>query len=70
MTFDEFMKKVDKKIQTVSGLGVHDFGDALWRDLYEDTENGEEATDEQIYETLADADDIFAQMLEVQGIQL
>lgn len=65
MTYTEFMKKVDKSISAVSHMGAQDFADVLWRDLYDDNNNGEDATDEDIRELLADGDDIFAAMYEI-----
>lgn len=66
ISFSQFMKHVDNVIIAKSGMGVYDFADATWRDLYDDS-NGE-ATDEEICETLADYDDIFCQMLELGGV--
>jgi len=60
--FSRFMKRVDKLIQTKTGMGVFDFADACWRDLFDDTEG--QASDEDILDTLADADDLFALMLQ------
>lgn len=65
MTFEQFDKHCDKVISAKLGLGKDDFADACWYDLYEDTNEGEDCTDEDIFETLADADDIAAQMLEL-----
>jgi hypothetical protein len=63
--FNEFMKRVDKVITKASGIGfgVHDFADAPWRDLFDDT-NGE-ADDEAICECLAEYDDIFREALAI-----
>lgn len=60
MTFRQFMKRCDTVIARISGLGVYDFADASWRDLYD--ELGDECTDEDICECLAEWDDIFAEM--------
>lgn len=66
MTFNEFMKHVHKRVGIVAGgLGADDFADVLWHDLYDDTDKGAEVTDEQIYELLAEGDDIFASIYEL-----
>lgn len=62
ITFDAFMKRVDAAIINKTGLGVYDFADATWRDLFEDT--GGECSDQDIFDLLADYDDTFAAMME------
>lgn len=68
-----FMGRVDDVIvaKTASttggaGLGVFDFADADWAGLFEDAqfEDGEKATDQQIIDTLAEADPLFAALME------
>lgn len=64
MTFEEFCKKRDIAIAKIAGgMTADDFADACWYDLYEDF--GEDVTDEDFYECLAEADDIFNKMLEL-----
>ena len=63
MTFDQFMQKVDGAIMRKTGLSVHDFADAPWAHLWEDTCEGEEIFITDVYETLAEYDDTFAEML-------
>jgi hypothetical protein len=63
LTFRQFMKRCDLVIQRVSGLGVYDFADATWRDLYD--ELGDDCTDTDVCECLAEWDDIFSQMYEL-----
>jgi len=65
MTFEEFDKHCDEVISAKLHLGKDDFCDALWYDLYEETNKGENCTDQMIFDTLAEADDIAAQMLEL-----
>lgn len=65
MTFDKFMLNVEQAILDKVGMSHDDFADASWYDLYEDTDQGKECTNEMVYETLADADGIFQQMLEL-----
>ncbi|AGS80923.1 hypothetical protein [Caulobacter phage Cr30] len=62
MTFEDFMKRVDNVIIKETGLSYLDFCDAQWTDLWEETDDGEDCSDESICETLADADDIYARM--------
>ena len=69
MTFEQFMRKVDGAISRKTGLSVYDFADAPWMHLYEDTCEGEEIKIEDVYETLAEYDDVFAEMLELVGPQ-
>lgn len=65
MTFEEFKARVDKVVERVSGgMSSEDFADACWYDLYEDL--GEDVEDEDIIECLVEADDIFAQIVELQ----
>lgn len=66
MTFKAFMAHVDEVVGALpytGGFGVHDFADAPWRDLYEETDG--EADDAAIVETLAEYDDTFAAMVEL-----
>lgn len=65
MTFEQFMLRVDKVItaSTPTGLGVHDFADACWWDLYDDL--GDDCTDEDIVECLCDADDLYANFMQI-----
>ena len=65
MTFEQFMRKVDGAISRKTGLSVYDFADAQWACLWEDTCEGEEAKIDDIYDCLAEYDDIFTQMLEL-----
>ncbi len=67
MTFEAFMLNVEQAILDKVGMSHNDFADALWRDLYDDTEEGEKCSNDMIYETLADADDTFAEMLDLWG---
>ena len=67
MTFEQFKVKCDHWIAEVAnGMTSDDFADAPWYDLYEDL--GEDIEKEDVLETLAEADDIFAAMLDAQGI--
>jgi hypothetical protein len=59
--FLEFMRRADKVVRRAGGMGVLDFADACWADLYE--ELGAECDDQAILDTLADADDIFAMII-------
>jgi hypothetical protein len=65
LAFAIFMDRVDRTIISLTGLSVFDFADAMWADLYEDVKHGG-ITDDLIKETLAEADDIFAAMIEAQ----
>lgn len=62
--FLDWMCHVDDVITdaNAAGLGVFDFADACWMDLYEAGRG--QATDEEIIETLADADELFGMMRE------
>ena len=61
--FLDFMVRADRVIASrAAGMGVLDFADACWADLYEEDPD---CSDEAICETLADADDLFASMLEL-----
>lgn len=60
MTFEEFMNFADRVIRQKTGFDTQDFADALWYDLYE--ELGCCATADDICETLAESDDIFARI--------
>lgn len=62
-TFEAFMAYANKVVSAKFILSCEDFADAAWYDLYEDS-NGDIHEDD-IFDTLADADDIFAQMLEL-----
>lgn len=67
MTFEQFMAKVNRTVAAVAeGLTADDFADATWYDLYEEV--GEDVTKEDIYQTLADWDDLFAGLLDAKGI--
>lgn len=63
-TFEEFMRRVDRHLVSVSGMSHDDFTDALWYDLYGDMKGvtGSEFTS-AVDETLADADDVYAAIL-------
>jgi hypothetical protein len=53
MTFEQWMKKVDRLLENVLGIGSSDMRDRLWRDAYDD-----ESTPEQAIEDLVgDLDD-------------
>lgn len=65
MTFEQFMNGVDRVITKATGLSVYDFADATWADLYEDTCEGAECKVTDIYETLAEYDDTFAELMEL-----
>lgn len=56
--FAIFMDRVDRAVLAKTGMSFLDFADAPWADLYEDYKHGG-LTDEVIFETLADADDLF-----------
>ncbi len=65
MTFEQFKQRCDSVIaKYANGMTSDDFADAPWYDLYEDL--GEDVDDEDICECLAEADDIFQQMWELQ----
>jgi hypothetical protein len=63
--FAFFMRKVNNLIVRLTGLSVDDFADAMWYDLFEETEG--KPTREDIIDTLADADCIFAAMMQEQA---
>ena len=65
-TFEEFMRRVDKHVIAVSGASYNDFSDALWHDLYLDMKGvkGRDFTS-AVDDTLADADDVYAAILEL-----
>lgn len=63
MSFQKFYARVNRVISAKLGMGRDDFADAPWADLYEG--GGDDVTDEEILETLAEADDIAAQMIEL-----
>ena len=67
-SFETFMKKANRVIERASGcgMGIEDFADAAWWDLWNESENGE-PEDSAIIETLAEADMIFAGMAELNG---
>ena len=67
-TFETFMKKANRVIQRASGcgMGIENFADASWWDLWNESENGE-PDDYAIIETLAEADMVFAAMAELSG---
>lgn len=66
MNYAEFKQRINKPIQRISGFDHDDMVDAPWRDLYDATNEGEDVTDQQILELLAQHDDLFALMLEVE----
>lgn len=62
MTFAQFLLFRDNAISArTCGMTADDFADAPWRDLYDDL--GDNITYDDIYETLAEYDDVFRQML-------
>jgi hypothetical protein len=61
--FTRFMDRANRLVMRLTGMGVEDFADADWASLYEDL--GADASDDDIIECLADADDIFAQMADM-----
>lgn len=63
ITFDQFYQRADQLVLARVGLGIDDFCDADWYSLYDET-NGK-ATEEEIFVLLSDADEIFAQMIEL-----
>ena len=63
IAFDQFYQRADQLVLARVGLGIDDFCDADWYALYDDTMG--EATEEEIFELLAEADEIFAQMIEL-----
>lgn len=67
-TFEQFMAKADRVIQRASGcgMGIEDFADACWWDLWEESED-HKPSNAEIIETLADADMIFAEMAKLSG---
>lgn len=66
MTYEQFKKRIDIPINRISGFDHSDMCDAPWRDLYDSTNQGEDVTDHQIVDLLAQYDDLFALMLEVE----
>lgn len=71
LTFSQFEQdRIRPTIQKASGCGLDhdDFVDAAWYDLYNDT-NGN-ATDQEIVETLAEQDEIFAGMARLNGYEV
>lgn len=63
MTFEAFKARVDKTIAKVAGgLTSDDLADACWHDLYVDT--GGEASEQEILETMQEADDSFRFFME------
>ena len=67
-TFEQFRAKADRVIQRASGcgMGIEDFADAAWWDLWAESENGEPDA-QAVIETLAEADMIFAEMAKLSG---
>lgn len=75
--FRDFMKRVDQVVVRRFALGVFDFADAPWRDLYDVLgvfdfadvpwrdlyDENPDATDQEIIEHLAEWDDLAAEML-------
>jgi len=63
--FAIFMDRVDRVVASkADGFGFLDFADACWADLYDGAPG---VTDEDIIETMADADDLFRAYLELEG---
>jgi len=60
--FAAFMRRVNAVVSARVGLCAEDFADACWADLYQDL--GADVTDDDIIETLAEADDLFAAMMD------
>lgn len=71
MTFEQFMARADALVSSRYGIGIHDCVDACWFDAWKDSglEDEESPTDASILDiavdTLSDADDLFAQMVEI-----
>ena len=67
-TFEQFMEKAARVIQRASGcgMGIDDFADAAWWDLWNESE-AHKPSIAAIIETLADADMIFAEMAKLSG---
>lgn len=63
LAFALFMDRVDRAVMARTELSVFDFADACWADLFEDYKHGG-LTDEVIFETLAEQDELFARMIE------
>lgn len=69
MTFEQYMQRVDRAVQRVSGgPGVYDFVDAPWMDAFldgghDDGKPFDTDAEEAALEVLAEADDLFALML-------
>ncbi len=64
MTFEQFKQRVGSVVaKYANGFTSDDLADACWYDHYEDL--GEDAEDEDICECLAEYDDIFQQMWEL-----
>ena len=63
--FTFFMRKVNKFVLRRTGLSVFDFADACWYDLYEETDGKPTAQD--VIDTLSDADELFAEMMEEEA---
>lgn len=62
--FGAFMQRANRLVrQKAEGMGILDFADACWRDLFDEDP---EASDEAICETLAEADGIFAAFLRLE----
>ncbi len=60
--FAVFMDRVDRAVIARTGLSAFDFADAPWADLYD--EHGHHGvSDEIVFSCLAEADDIFAQLM-------
>jgi hypothetical protein len=60
--FAAFMRKADRLVGCLTGLGLEDFADADWACLFEDTDG--EATPQDVIDLLSDADPIFAMMVQ------
>lgn len=66
VSFPQFMQKVNAVVgKYACGMSANDFADAPWRDLYDDTDG--DPDDEDVVETLAEYDDIFAEMARLNG---
>jgi hypothetical protein len=66
MSFQSFMAKANRVVAAKTGMGVEDFADAPWRDLYDGM--GDDVRDEDIIECLSEHDDIFCAMVELGGV--
>lgn len=61
-TYEEWMKQVDRHVYSLAGVSVHDLGDFMSRDMYQDGCDPEEAAQEAL-----ERDDFFSMIIASEG---